>query len=412
VTTALAQASALVIAIGLSGPLAVAQDVPGHDGDPSDVPAGAALHYSFMADDGQAVTQGSGGGVVQVVTAPADRGPTQKVAYLGIVASPVPRQTDAVQQRGLPEGVGLVVQHVQPGSPAASAGLAPSDVLQKFNDQLLVTTAQLSVLVRLQKPGDDVTLTVVRDGQEQKLKARLGEQQIIAVPAGTGQVAFQVDLPHWSYARTDAEHTIRIANDGTGTKVTVTDKAGQPVFDGPCDSDQQRAVMPPGIRAKVEEMLLNRPRATISMQPGAHAASVPPGKGPKAHVSATAVIESAVPPAPNPLAAKPGAGPIDAASPGARRPPVRYFDGQKWFLLTVRDGQKHLVIQDPQGREVFSAPVAREEQRQQLAKEVLDKLRFMETTVAKRSAAIASPQVPPPAERPKSPGQAVQPPPK
>ena len=91
---------------------------------------------------------------------------------------------------------------------------------------------------------------------------------------------------------------------------------------------------------------------------------------------------------------------IASSTPFARTPQVRYFDGQKWYVLTEREGQKHLIIQDQRGQDMFSAPVEREDQRQQLAKDVLDKLRFMETTASRRSAAGAKPPSPQAAEPP------------
>ena len=54
------------------------------------------------------------------------------------------------------------VVFVERGSPAAEAGLLQNDVLEKLDDQLLVNTAQFTVLVRSKKPGDEVTLSVIR----------------------------------------------------------------------------------------------------------------------------------------------------------------------------------------------------------------------------------------------------------
>ena len=68
------------------------------------------------------------------------------------------------KQLKLPSGVGLLVDHIVTGSAAATAGLQRYDVLHKFDNQLLINSDQLEVLVRMRKPGSKVTLSVIRDG--------------------------------------------------------------------------------------------------------------------------------------------------------------------------------------------------------------------------------------------------------
>lgn len=69
--------------------------------------------------------------------------------------------------------IGLLVDHVETNSGAASAGLQRFDVLQKFDDQLLVNREQLTALVRMHKPGDKVALTLFRDGQSRQVEVVL-----------------------------------------------------------------------------------------------------------------------------------------------------------------------------------------------------------------------------------------------
>jgi S1-C subfamily serine protease len=56
-------------------------------------------------------------------------------------------------------GYGVVVAAVVPGSPAASAGLAPGDVITSFGGRSLSSPTSLSSLVLAQKPGAHVSLT-------------------------------------------------------------------------------------------------------------------------------------------------------------------------------------------------------------------------------------------------------------
>src|SRR5439155_20694680 len=56
---------------------------------------------------------------------------------------------------------GLMITRVLPDSPAQAAGLKANDILEKIDDQLLINTAQFTLLVRAHKPSDEVKLTIV-----------------------------------------------------------------------------------------------------------------------------------------------------------------------------------------------------------------------------------------------------------
>jgi hypothetical protein len=106
-------------------------------------------------------------------TGPGD-GTGAMTAFLGVATAPVP---PAVRRRvDLPDGIGLVIGNVEPNSPAQQAGLKQYDILHKLNDQLLVNAEQLAVLVRTFKPGDTITLGIVRGGKMEQVPATLGER--------------------------------------------------------------------------------------------------------------------------------------------------------------------------------------------------------------------------------------------
>ncbi|MBA4387051.1 MAG: hypothetical protein C0404_03660 [Verrucomicrobia bacterium] len=108
-------------------------------------------------------------------TRPAQKDNVEKSAYLGVSTAPVdPALAD---QMGLPNGVGLVVEYVEAESPASKA-LQVHDILRKFNDQILINFEQLAVLVRLQKPGDEVKLTFVRKGKDSEVSVKLAEKDL------------------------------------------------------------------------------------------------------------------------------------------------------------------------------------------------------------------------------------------
>ena len=102
---------------------------------------------------------------------PADRArPATAPRRLGTTFAPVP---DALREQiDLPEGVGLLVDAVEPGSPAAAAGLKRFDILTRFNDQIVCNADQLATLLKLRKPGP-VPLTILRGGRERKIQVTL-----------------------------------------------------------------------------------------------------------------------------------------------------------------------------------------------------------------------------------------------
>ncbi len=102
---------------------------------------------------------------------PADRArPATAPRRLGTTFAPVP---DAVrEQLDLPDGVGLLLDSVEPGSPAAAAGLKRFDILTRFNDQIVCNADQLATLIKLRKPGP-VPLTILRGGKERKIQVTL-----------------------------------------------------------------------------------------------------------------------------------------------------------------------------------------------------------------------------------------------
>jgi serine protease Do len=105
-----------------------------------------------------------------------ERRPKVPVTYLGVDTSQVP--TVVSDQLGLAKGFGLVVDYVEPNSPAATAGVQQNDILKMLNDQILVEPSQLRKLLQTFPEGTEVTLTVLRKGQEQKLTAKLARKEV------------------------------------------------------------------------------------------------------------------------------------------------------------------------------------------------------------------------------------------
>src|SRR5207247_6448129 len=96
-----------------------------------------------------------------------DRMPKDTVTFLGVDTSEVP--SGLCDHLALPRRFGLVVDYVVPDGPAAAAGVQQNDVIKMLNDQILTDPGQLAKLVRSYSEGTNVTLTILRRGQEQKI---------------------------------------------------------------------------------------------------------------------------------------------------------------------------------------------------------------------------------------------------
>ena len=105
-----------------------------------------------------------------------EKRPKVPVTYLGVDTSQVP--TVVSEQLGLAKGFGLVVDYVEPNSPAATAGVQQNDILKLLNDQILIEPSQLRKLLQTFNEGTEVTLTVLRKGQEQKLTVKLAKKEV------------------------------------------------------------------------------------------------------------------------------------------------------------------------------------------------------------------------------------------
>ena len=68
---------------------------------------------------------------------------------------------------------GALVAEVQPGTPAATAGLKPGDVILRFNDVPILSAGDLSAHVHMATPGQEARLLVWRDGKDLTIAASI-----------------------------------------------------------------------------------------------------------------------------------------------------------------------------------------------------------------------------------------------
>jgi serine protease Do len=79
-----------------------------------------------------------------------------------------------------PAGVdhGALVTDVQPGSASANAGIQVGDVIVNFDNYDIYNPDELLQRLVLHKPGDQVQVTLIRNGQQSNVQLTIGEAPV------------------------------------------------------------------------------------------------------------------------------------------------------------------------------------------------------------------------------------------
>jgi hypothetical protein len=214
------------------------------------------------------------------------RGKTEKAAWLGVSTSKVP---PALRHHAKLKNkyVGLVVERVEPNSPADEAGLQQFDIIEKVGDQWIVNTEQFSVVLRMNEPGKEVELAIIREGQPQTLKAKLAEKELpvlgaaqewegllapgapvagLWAPGVQGGVVIRDgnlepmlieklrDAENRTTTIKDDEHTLKITTKKGKRNLVASDANGVVIYDGPINTDEEIGNVPEEIREKVQNL--------------------------------------------------------------------------------------------------------------------------------------------------------------
>lgn len=86
---------------------------------------------------------------------------------------------------GVPKDAGVLVQRVEPGTPAAKAGLKVGDVITRVDGEPAASPSDVTRALADKKAGEAVPLTVVRARRTLQLQAKLDSD-----PSGDGELDF------------------------------------------------------------------------------------------------------------------------------------------------------------------------------------------------------------------------------
>jgi hypothetical protein len=211
-----------------------------------------------------------------VIGGPPNPAKTEKVTYLGVTAKSVDATLRA--QLNLADDTGLTVTTVDHKGPAG-ADVHVNDVLQKLDDQILIDPHQLVTLIHLHKPGDTVTLTLIREAKPIQISIKLGEKQRTVPPANdpdrTADLnnvnpsdtvpddqhpAFDPHVPlgpgnQVAMTFSDGTYSANVKADTQGRRhIIVKDLTGQVIAQGPVDTEEEWQKLSPDVRQHLEIM--------------------------------------------------------------------------------------------------------------------------------------------------------------
>jgi len=143
---------------------------PGNSGGPLLDASGRVIGINSQIATGGADASGGSVGIgfavpvntaKQVIPQLEESGHVER-AYLGV--------------RGSASAEGVLVERVEPGSPAAAAGMKAADVLGSLDGRDVRTMADVSAILERHEPGDVVEIEVSSAGQPRELRATLADR--------------------------------------------------------------------------------------------------------------------------------------------------------------------------------------------------------------------------------------------
>ena len=141
--------------------------------------------------------------------------------YLGMYMAGEGDQTMA-KALGLDNERGIIVGRVEDDSPADEAGLEAKDVIVSLNENKIRDWNSFRTSIAVFKPGDEITLGIIRGGDTMELVVTLGERPGESMAAGNSQAQESIDERLGFTVRdlnSDIRRQLDIANETEGVVV-------------------------------------------------------------------------------------------------------------------------------------------------------------------------------------------------
>ena len=171
----------------------------------------------------------------------------------------------SAQIPALPPGIGFVVKSIDPQGPAEAAKCQLFDVVWKMGDQLLVNEAQLATLLRLHKPGEEVTFAVFRGGDPLAVKIQLGDLPVgrdgfspemaeAAIFPGGNSTLREVNITERTATYSTEEGKAVLRKEGESYLVVITNPKEEIIFQGDVSSTESIESMPKDWQRRVRAL--------------------------------------------------------------------------------------------------------------------------------------------------------------
>jgi hypothetical protein len=202
---------------------------------------------------------------VDLKNPPPMKPPQPPRAWLGLQVDK-PDATTIAHLPSLPPGIGFVIRSVDQAGPAKAAGLQELDLLWKIGDQMLVNEGQLAALLRLAKPGDEITLSGFRAGKPLEVQLKLGETPVMKrpfpgdlldsaiLPGACGGPQRVIHVGDRTASYTTDEGRAEIRKDGELYKVIIRGPKDESIYEGDLPADGSLEKVPEHWRRRVQAL--------------------------------------------------------------------------------------------------------------------------------------------------------------
>jgi len=254
---------------------------------------------------------------------------SDEVAYAGLNVGPRVEAANAT----VPAGVGIQVGFIDPKGPSVGK-VEEGDVLTRLDDQMLFNSEQFRALVRTRKPGDKVKLTLVRGVEPMVVEFPLGSRPAEKVSARATEKSAATGR---TGARADRTGVIETPNG-----ITITPGGAIPPELLKQLQDMQSGILPPpASRSRIPSVDELREQSGASSS-SSHSFSFSFGNGAKS--SSTSMAS----------------------------------DGEGSVSLEEKDGKKHAVVKDRDGKTLFDGDVTDKSAVEKLPADVRRRLKLVE----------------------------------
>ncbi|MGJ8643209.1 MAG: S1C family serine protease [Luteolibacter sp.] len=230
-------------------------------------------------------------------------------AFLGVATAEVPEMV--ADHLGLESGTGVIVRTVCPDSPAEKAGLSVNDIITAIDNEVITSPDHFSTKVGGSKIGDRISVNLIHKGNPGKVEVTLIERPanlesgieqeplLDGLPKahadrlrglleqnlrsfgeggfdGMGDARFENnfrkmreqlrrDMENDSEGTSgfsqnstirlmDQEGSVEIKTTDGSTHVTIRDKSNNAVWEGPWNTEADKAAAPENIRARIDRV--------------------------------------------------------------------------------------------------------------------------------------------------------------